>query len=262
MGRILRDLERHGLAEDTIVVATSDHVAAPYAGNIRKATLGLIRELENLGHYASGIYRGYKFTVYEGGLRVPFAVRWPGTVEAGTRCDRLMGLNDLAATLAEIAGASLKPDQAPDSVSFLPLLRTPAAAGTRRSLVMQSPLAFALRHECWKLALTPGSGSRGLWGTRPVPEEAWTGALREFGSKPTHQDLREAPFVQLYDLGADARETRNLAADRGDVVAEPNGILDRIVRSGRSTPGPALPNDVDSVDLHRKARQWLGAEGQ
>ena len=262
MGRILRALEEHGLAENTFVIATSDHGAAPYAGNIRKATPGLIRELEQLGHYSSSIYRGYKFTVYEGGLRVPFVVRWPGTVQPGTRCDRLVGLNDLAATLAEITGASLGPDQAPDSISFLPLLKAPAGDSTRRSLVMQSPLAFALRHGRWKLALTPSSGSRGLWGTRPLPEQAWTSALHEFGSEPTPQDLRKAPFVQLYDLDTDVRETNNLAADRGEVLAELNGVLDRIVRSGRSTPGPALSNDIGAVDLHRNARNWLKPGGE
>ena len=91
MGRVLNALDAHGLADSTLVIATSDHGAAPYAGNVRKATPGLIKELEKLGHYSSGIYRGYKFTVFEGGLRVPFVVRWPGTIEPGSRCDRLVG---------------------------------------------------------------------------------------------------------------------------------------------------------------------------
>ncbi len=261
IGRVLRALDQHGLADDTLVIATSDHGAAPYAGNLRQATPGLIRELEALGHYSSGIYRGYKFTVYEGGLRVPFLVRWPGTVKAGSRCHRLVGLNDLAATLAEITGVELSPNEAVDSVSILPLLANPGSGGSRRTLVMQSPLAFAVRHDRWKLALTPSSGSRGLWGTRPVPEQAWGDALRSFGRAPTAADLRTAPFVQLFDLEADVRETMDLASERGELVEQLGGILDNVIKRGRSTPGPALANDVAAADLHRNAHQWVQRPG-
>ncbi len=257
MGRVLQALDKHGLVENTLVIATSDHGAAPYAGNVRKATPGLIRKLEALGHYSSGIYRGYKFTVFEGGLRVPFVVRWPGTVEAGSSCDRLVGLNDLAATLSDITGTELNPAHAPDSVSFLPLLEDPEASGSRQTLVMQSPLAFAVRHERWKLALTPSSGSRGLWGTKPVPQQAWQAALRSFGSKPSDADLRNPPFVQLYDLDGDVRETKDLASERDDLVKRLNEVLDEVISRGRSTPGPALKNDVASVLLHRNARPWV-----
>lgn len=257
LGRVLRALDRHGLAEKTLVIATSDHGAAPYAGNVRKATPNLIRELEKLGHYASGIYRGYKFTVFEGGLRVPFVVRWPGRVQPGSRCDGLIGLNDLAATVAEVAGVETGASNAPDSVSIVPLLENPDAASPRTTLVMQSPLAFAIRHEQWKLALTPSSGSRGLWGTKPVPEQAWGDALRSFGSRPSQSDLRAAPFVQLYDLGADVKETTDLATRQPEVVEEINAIFGGIVRQGRSTPGPALANDLASVDLHKNAGPWI-----
>ena len=257
LGRVLQALDRHGLAENTLVIATSDHGAAPYAGNVRKATPNLIRELEKLGHYASGIYRGYKFTVFEGGLRVPFVVRWPGRVQPGSRCDGLVGLNDLAATVAEVAGVETEASNAPDSVSIVPLLENPDAASPRTTLVMQSPLAFAIRHEQWKLALTPSSGSRGLWGTKPVPEQAWGDALRSFGSRPSQSDLRAAPFVQLYDLAADVKETTNLATGQPEVVEEINEIFDGIVGQGRSTPGPALANDIASVNLHKNASPWI-----
>lgn len=257
LGRVLQALDRHGLAENTLVIATSDHGAAPYAGNVRKATPNLIRELEKLGHYASGIYRGYKFTVFEGGLRVPFVVRWPGRVQPGSRCDGLVGLNDLAATVAEVAGVETGASNAPDSVSIVPLLENPDTASPRTTLVMQSPLAFAIRHEQWKLALTPSSGSRGLWGTKPVPEQAWGDALRSFGSRPSQSDLRAAPFVQLYDLAADVKETTNLATGQPEVVEEINEIFDGIVGQGRSTPGPALANDIASVNLHKNASPWI-----
>ena len=257
MGRVLRALEEHGLTGSTLVIATSDHGAAPYAGNVRKAIPNQIRELEKLGHHSSGIYRGYKFTLYEGGLRVPFVVRWPGTVEPGSRCDRLVGLNDMAATFAEVAGVETLEDDAPDSFSIVPLLMDPVAPAPDRTLVMQSPLAFAVRQGKWKLALTPGSGSRGVWGTLPVPEEAWGQALASFGSAPMESDLRKAPFIQVFDLEDDVRETKNLAAERPEIARLLNSRLDEVIQSGRSTPGPALRNDVPSVDLHSNARHWI-----
>ena len=262
IGRILRALDQHGLTQNTLVMATSDHGAAPYAGNTRRATPGLIRELEKLGHYASGIYRGFKFTVYEGGLRVPLLVRWPSIVEAGSRCAGLVGLNDLAATLAEVVGTALSAADAPDSISFLPLLQDPGAPAPRRELVMQSPLAFALRYDHWKLALTPGSGARGRWGTKPVPEQVWPEALRTFGRMPTEADLRRAPFIQLFDLEADVGESQNIASRHPDVVERLNRVLDELVSRGRSTPGPPLPNDVRSVALHRNAHPWLAGFGR
>ena len=259
MGRVLEALARHGLADSTLVIATSDHGAASYAGNIRKATAGQIHDLEKLGHYSSGFYRGYKFTVFEGGLRVPFVVRWPGTVAPGSRCDRLVGLNDIPATLAEAAGIKTEPEDAPDSFSIVPLLKDAAAAAPDRALVMQSPRAFAIRSGRWKLALTPGSGSRGLWGTQPVPEQAWGDALSGFDGTPQQADLRRAPFVQLFDLEADVRETTNLAAERPEIVQELSRELDRLIERGRSTPGSPLRNDVAEVDVHRNAREWIPA---
>ena len=256
MGRVLRALEEYGLTENTLVLATSDHGPASYAGNIRKATPGQIHDLEEMGHYSGGIYRGFKFTVYEGGLRVPLLVRWPGTVKAGSRCDRLVGLNDLAATLADVVGIDLETN-APDSISFLPLLKDPTSIATRKTMVMQSPQAFVVRHDSWKLALTPSSGSTGRWGTKPVPEQAWGDALRSFDGTPTDADLRRAPFVQLYDLATDIRETKNLAAANPSVGARISDILDEQIASGRSTPGPALRNDVANVTVHRNARVWI-----
>ena len=58
---------------------------------------------------------------------------------------------------------------------------------------MQSPLAFLIRHENWKLAYTPSSGSRGVWGTKPVPEEAWGAALKAFDGKPADGYTIEDP---------------------------------------------------------------------
>ncbi len=257
VGRVLAKLDEHGLRENTLVIVTSDHGAAPYAGNTRKATVGQNRRLEKRGHYSSHIYRGYKFSVYEGGLRVPFVVRWPAIVKAGTRCDRVVGLNDLMRTLAEVSGHELEKDQAPDSISFLPLLKNPMAVAPRSSLVMQSTHFYVVRRGPWKLALCPGSGSAGVWGNTPSLNEAWQAARSAFARQAADSDLRAAPFVQLFHLDRDPGETENLASRQAAIVRQLVELLDRRVENGRSTPGEKLENDVERVDYHARVPRFV-----
>lgn len=245
VGRVNAALDRHGLSENTLLIVTSDHGPASYAGDNREATEGQIKALEARGHWPAGIYRGYKFSVYEGGLRVPFIVRWPGVVRAGSQCDGLVGLNDLMRTCAEIVGADLKENQAPDSISMLGLLRDCNAVSARSSMVLRSSRNFVIRKGDWKLALCPGSGSKGLWGNEPSQEEAWRGALAAFGARPSAGDLKKSPFVQLFDLRQDPSERRDLAARYPERIQSLMTLLERQIEQGRSTPGLRLQNDTE-----------------
>src|SRR5690606_37971739 len=101
VGRILERLEGHGLAERTIVVFYSDNGG-----------------LERLQSQAP--FRGGKATIWEGGVRVPLAVRWPGVVEPGSADDSLVISDDFFPTFADIVGAPAPDDV--DGVSLLPLL--------------------------------------------------------------------------------------------------------------------------------------------
>lgn len=253
VGRVMKALKKHRLDRNTLFLATSDHGAAAYAGRKRKATFGQMIELEKEGHYSRGPFRGYKFSAYEGGFRVPFVARWPGIVPRGTRCDALIGLNDQMATLAEITGARLTPAQAPDSISFLPLLKDPRATPARKSLVLRSTQAFAFRSGRWKLLLCPGSGCAGRYGNAPPSAIAWKDAVRRFGRAPrTPDEFESAPFVQLFDLAVDVAESNNQAGKRPDKVRAMVRLLRRRVANGRSTPGPRLSNDVSRIDVTRR----------
>jgi arylsulfatase A len=245
--RVANALRAKGLEENTLVLFSSDHGPAPYAGNILKATPDQISQLEARGHFPSGPHRGYKFSVYEGGLRVPLIARWPGVVPEGETCDALVGLNDFMATFAELANGELGGTEAPDSISFARLLRDPRAEGTRKSLVMESVRAFVVRDGDWKLCLCPGSGipanmENGV-GNDPIPELAWQSALEQFEGRPAESDLLKAPFVQLFNLAEDPHEDRNLAAELPERVERMVALLREQVERGRSTPGPPLKND-------------------
>ncbi|MFP6618969.1 MAG: arylsulfatase, partial [Pirellulaceae bacterium] len=158
--RVRKALKAKGLDRNTLVSFSSDHGPAPYAGNILKATPGQIKQLEARGHYPSGLHRGYKFSIYEGGLRVPLIAHWPGVITEGKSCSALVGLNDFMATFADLAGTELADDEGPDSISFANLLQHPKAKGARQNLVLQSVSAFAVRDGNWKLCVCPGSGSK------------------------------------------------------------------------------------------------------
>ncbi len=250
IGRVLATLDELGIGDNTLVIATSDHGPASYAGRNRKATYLQLKALEQDGHYSSGPFRGYKFSVYEGGLRVPFAARWPTVVPAGTTCERLIGLQDLLATCAEITGTKLAATEGPDSISILSLLRDAAAPPPRTSMAFEATPARAIRSGPWKLALCPGSGTAGNYGNTPRRDRAWREAVARFGRPPTAPvELRQAPFVQLFNLEDDPGETNNLAATYPAKVGELITLLERQIAAGRSTPGPDLGNDRDQITL-------------
>jgi arylsulfatase A len=257
--RVMKALKAGGLSENTLVLFSSDHGPAPYAGNILEATPGQIKKLEAAGHYPSGPHRGYKFSVYEGGLRVPLIAHWPGVIPPGETCDALVGLNDFMATFAELANGELADHEAPDSISFAKLLRAPSAKGTRKDLTMQSIGPFVLREGDWKLCLCPGSGtnarSPNAKGNDPTPEVGWKKALGNFSGKPKDADLLSPPFVQLYNLANDPHEDLNLAAKHPERVAKMVALLQKQVANGRSTPGPQLKNDKNVKIVNLRDRR-------
>jgi arylsulfatase A len=120
LGQLLGALERKGFTKNTVVIATSDNGAAgrPYPP-----------------------LRAAKTSIYEGGHRVPFIVRWPGKIKAGSETAATVCLNDLMATCAELVGAKLPDDAGEDSVSILPLLLGTAKAPVREAAIHQSRFA-------------------------------------------------------------------------------------------------------------------------
>jgi arylsulfatase A-like enzyme len=109
VGRLMQFLQDHHLDDDTVVVFTSDNGAHKEGG------------VDPAFFRSSGPLRGIKRDLCEGGIRVPFIVRWPGTVKAGTTCDLPFAFWDFLPTAAEIA--RLAPPKGIDGVSFLPTLR-------------------------------------------------------------------------------------------------------------------------------------------
>jgi len=210
VGEVLATLEANGLADNTLVVFTSDNGASP------AAKLG---ELFLLGHEPNRPWRGHKADLYEGGHRTPLIARWPGVVAPGSVCDQTICTTDLLATLAEITGTTLPENGGEDSYSLLPLLRGDAIAGDFREATVHHSVSghFAIRQGSWKLLEAKGSGG-------------W--------SFPKEAEAKDWPIppVQLYDLARDPGETTNLALACPDKVAELQALLNRYRTEPRSAP--------------------------
>ena len=179
-GEILKALKRLDLEKNTLVVWTNDN-GAPR----RNPPQGSNRPLKGWGYDTS-----------EGGMRVPLIARWPGRIPAGEVSDELVTLMDLYPTLAKLAGAKLPEDRIIDGKDIWPLFSgKPNASSPHEAFYyyMMDQLQAA-RSDRWKLYL-PLEKPRG----RATPEEF--------------------RLARLYDLKADAKETKNLAEMHPDVVS-------------------------------------------
>jgi len=214
-GRILAALDEAGVAENTLVIFSSDN-GPEY--------LAYERESETR-HWSSAPLRGLKRDIYEGGHRVPFIVRWPGTVPEGAASGALVSQIDLMATLAAILNIELPGDQAADSLNQLPVFEGDAVFA-RRTLVHNTfEDHYAIRHRDWVL-IDAGSGY-----TKERPElTAWE-KRHGYGDDPSP--------VELYDLSGDLAQRNNLAERFPDKVAELKALLARIRDQGYSAPHAA-----------------------
>ncbi len=204
VGQVMEALARNGRSEDTLVIVTSDNGA-------HAEPLALE---ETCGHRCNSIYRGQKSDAWDGGHRIPFIARRPGTIPAASTADATVCLTDLLATCAGIVGAALPEDAGEDSADLGPLLRGTPPARPRPPTVAHSITGqFAVRDGPWKLILCKGSGGWSL----------------------SEKDARaDAPPRQLYHMADDPRERRNRYEDQPDVVARLTETVERFQREGRS----------------------------
>lgn len=219
VGRLLDTLDKLGLADNTLVLFTSDN------GGVNKPTVpGEATEALKAGLAVSGPFRGGKHDVWEGGFRVPYIVRWPGHVPADTVCDETLSLVDTLATISALVGDPLPPASraAEDSYNMLPAwLGQSFTSPIRPDLIVHSADGnFAIRRGSWK------------WIEGDYHPDTRQGALR----------LRADQFhSQLYDLAEDRSETTDVSTANPAVVAELKQLLERYREGGYSRKLPPPP---------------------
>ncbi|MCZ6672670.1 MAG: arylsulfatase [Verrucomicrobia bacterium] len=200
VGRILDFLDKRGLAENTLVIFTSDN------GPERSWE----QRIEEFDHDSSHIYREGKRSIYEGGHRVPFYMRWPARIPAGQSYNHPVGQTDLLATFADILGVALPDEAGEDSVSLLPALDNPSINLNRAPIINHAMNGrYAIREGDWKLILPNGDNQR-----------------------------------ELYNLSDDPGEETNIFGQQPGIEKQLEERITTIVKNGRTTSGAPQSNDV------------------
>ncbi len=199
VGMVLRTLDSMGLSENTIVIFSSDN--GPYWRQ---------NFVDMFHHKAAGEFRGMKGDAYEGGHRVPFIVRYPGKVKAGTISRATTTLANLMATCADLIGRHAAAFETEDSYSIWPILTGKSEAIAEQPAVVNisSRGTYSIRRGDWKLITRLGSGGF----TVPFAEEPVPGG----------------PGGQLYNLATDIHEDNNLYNQYPRKVKELNALLEKI----------------------------------
>lgn len=210
VGRIMAEVERLGIADNTLVILSSDNGPVLDDGYADGA-------VERLGdHKPAGPLRGGKYSAFEAGARVPTIVYWPSRIKP-RRSDALLSQVDLFASLAALAGASLPDDLAIDSRNYLSAWLGQTDRG-REYLFKEAVSGFAVRQGPLKY-IAPMRN----------PQQA-----RFVAEKGIESGASNAP--QLYDLAADIGETRNIAPLRPQQVAQMQAMLRQIEAQKRADP--------------------------
>jgi arylsulfatase A len=170
VGRIIQSIDRLGLAERTLIVFTGDNGTKRSIQSMREGQLRL----------------GGKGRISENGCRVPLIVRWPGTVQAGSRTEALVDLSDMMPTFAQVAGAPLPPGVTIDGQSFLPVLKG-QSSGSREWVFTQLGKRRAVREHRWKFV---SGGNLYDLEADPMEQRPITKATLDEASLPAWERLR------------------------------------------------------------------------
>ncbi len=205
-GEVLRAIDRLNLAENTIVILTSDNGPVVDDGYQDQA----VEKLD--GHKPAGPLRGGKYSAFDGGTRIPLLVRWPGRVKPGVS-DALVSQVDFLASFAALTGQPLAGDDAPDSLNLLPSLLGQSPTGRDYLVEQAGPLSLI----------------RGQW-------KYISPSKRPKINKNTNTEMGTDPQAQLYNLANDLGERNNVAALHPDLVKELATQLKAIREHSKTRP--------------------------
>ncbi len=202
IGNLLKLLEELKLADNTIVIFTSDN-----------GTTHLKLEVDYDFFKSVVPLRGLKGSLYEGGVRVPMIARWPGKIKAGSESDRVVGFEDLLPTVADAIGKPRDVPKEVDGISFLPTL-----LGQK-----QEERPFLYRE------------FSGYGGQVSVRMGEWKAIAQKLGRKKANKSP-----IELYNIAKDISESKNVAADHPDIVAKAKKLIGEQHSPSKKFPLPAL----------------------
>lgn len=200
IGEVMRTLDSLGIADNTLLIFTSDNGPTIDDGYQDEAFMRLN------GHTPSGIYRGGKYSLYEAGTRIPFIVRWPAYIKSGEQ-SAVFSQIDVYRSLAALTGTELPECAAPDSRNHLPELLG-VGHEDREYIVQQNRQnTLAIMKDGWKYL-------------EPSDKQSY-----EYRKSV---ELGNSPQPQLYRIAKDERERRDVAVEYPEKVAELAALLDEV----------------------------------
>ncbi|MCF8715792.1 arylsulfatase [Joostella atrarenae] len=209
-GRIMRLLEYLNIEDNTIVIFSSDNGPILDDGYVD----GAITEIN--GHKPSGIYRSGKYSIFEGGTRVPTIIRWPNKIKAGSVSDAMVSQVDFLASFADYFGVPLDKEDAVDSFNIWDAFVGISTEG--RSTMIEHARTLAFLENEWKY-IQPKKGAKRL---------SW--AIDVEGG----QETGNSEEVQLYNLKEDPKELNNIAEKHPEKVAKLKEALENALAEGRT----------------------------
>ncbi|MCM8540383.1 MAG: arylsulfatase [Lentisphaeraceae bacterium] len=201
-GQIMQILEENGMTENTIVIFSSDNGPVYDDGYDDGTTVKTSSKEVDRGHDGSGPYRGGKYQIYEGGTRVPFIVRWPAKIKAGTKSSALFNQIDLVASFASYLDVPLSANEAIDSRNMWKTFTGESSEGL--PYMIEEARGLALRKGDWKYI------------------DSSSFKKRNKKSKNTEQVKVTG---QLFNLKNDIMEQNNIAKDNPELVKEMSELL-------------------------------------
>ena len=219
VGEVRKSLEDSGVADNTLIIFTSDNGGMFNLGG---------RAAAAKGHSINGKLLGSKFGIWEGGHRVPFIAWWPGKIEAGSVSDQLTISVDLLATFAKLTGQKLENQK--DSVNMLPALTGKPEKPLRTEMFITPNKQSHMAYRKGKWMYIPAKSDGGFSGSKPG-QHAWGGpAVAKLVNTPNSDIVdgrlkKDAPPAQLYNLEADPHQTQNLYHKHPEIVEELSTML-------------------------------------
>ena len=215
-GRLLDAVKQLGLNEDTVVIFTSDN--GPAITPIHP-------------HGSAGPLRDKKGTVYEGGIRVPGIIRWPGEINPGTETDVPISGLDFLPTLCQLGGAMLPPERELDGTSFVPLFKG-------KPLERAKPLYWQFNRAKGKAKVAVRDGKWKLLASLTQPGPTTGADLTQLEMQGIKQ--AELKDFELYDLGVDIQESMDVSGKQPNVLKrlkkEMQAIYEDVQREGPVWP--------------------------
>ena len=245
LGLMLEKLEEWDLMKDTVVIFMSDNGMTGGGSGPEGKPMGTDENGSPMIRYNAGM-KGLKGSADEGGVRVPFFMRWDGKIPTDNQIETIAAHIDIFPTIAALAGADVPADQV-EGRSLLPLIENPDAEWADRYFFTQKAR--------WPTGSEPNDHQWSNWGVRG-PRYRLVGAGTAKGQGEKKNKKAVAKTDELYDMLEDPGQKNDIAAEHPEIVAEMRAAYDAFWKEAR----PLMVNEEAPMSPTRPYHVWFEAQ--